>query len=337
MQQPPDIDELVERLLGGERTALARAITLVESERPADRAGARRLLERCMALQRPSLRLGITGIPGVGKSTLIDALGMACIKAGHRVAVLAVDPSSSRSGGSILGDKTRMERLSREADAFIRPSPTSGNLGGVARRTRESIVVCEAAGFDRVVIETVGVGQSELDVDRMTDLNVLLMIAGAGDELQGIKRGIMEAADLIAFTKADGEAAVRAERAARELRNAVGLLPPRDSGRHPEVLITSALTAAGIEGLRQRIEELHTQDLEAGRTQRRRGEQALHWMHRAVEEGLLQRFRERPAVSSAWEQLEKAVREGRTSPFQAAEDLLDHYERPGERQPPGSE
>ena len=314
--------DLLERLRNGDRTALARAITLVESERPTDREAARLLVEGCMGSGTASPRLGITGIPGVGKSTLIDALGMAYVQAGHRVAVLAVDPSSSRSGGSILGDKTRMERLSREDAAYIRPSPTGGTLGGVARRTRETILLCEAAGYDRLRIETVGVGQSELDVDHMTDLNVLLMIAGAGDELQGIKRGIMEAADVIAFTKADGDMAERAAVARRELRNAVGLLPPRDSGRRPDVLLTSALAGNGIAELAERCNALFQEDLATGRVARRRADQAVHWMHKAVEEGLLRQLRERPGVEQAWHALEQAVRSGSTNPFKAADELL---------------
>lgn len=325
MVQHMDIDALAGALRSGDRVALGRAITLVESTRPADREAAQALLQRCLPASGHGLRVGITGVPGVGKSTLIDALGMALLEAGHRVAVLAVDPSSDRSSGSILGDKTRMQRLVAHERAFVRPSPSSGALGGVARRTRETIVLCEAAGYDRILVETVGVGQSELDVDRMTDLNVLLMLAGAGDELQGIKRGIMEAADLIALTKAEGDNRARAEAARRDLRNAVHFLPPRDSGRHPEVLLTSATEGTGIMELMGLIEELAAADRAGGRTARRHREQALYWMRHAVREGLLERFHEDPAVAALLPALEQAVMDGRTSPFQAAQDLLDAF------------
>ncbi|MFZ1692579.1 MAG: methylmalonyl Co-A mutase-associated GTPase MeaB, partial [Flavobacteriales bacterium] len=219
----PDLLDLVPMLRQGDRAALGRAITLIESGRQADESAAQELISACLPWSGNALRLGITGIPGVGKSTLIDALGIWLIGQGHRVAVLAIDPSSARSGGSILGDKTRMERLSQHEAAFIRPSPTSGMLGGVARRTREAIILCEAAGYDRILIETVGAGQNELEVDQLADLNLLLLIAGAGDELQGIKRGIMESADVIAFTKCDGDARTAAEAARRDLRGAIQL------------------------------------------------------------------------------------------------------------------
>lgn len=322
-------EDLFQRVRAGERAALGRAITLLESSRPQDRADARELLDRCMSGSGRSLRLGITGIPGVGKSTLIEALGMHLIGQGKRVAVLAVDPSSTRSGGSILGDKTRMERLSQHPDAFIRPSPTAGTLGGVARRTREAIVLCEAAGYDRVLIETVGVGQSELDVDRMTDLNVVLMLAGAGDELQGIKRGIMEAADLIVITKAAATGEARAQEARRDLKNAIALLPVRDNGRHPEVLLTDARTGQGIPELAERIGELHTSALALGTLERRRQEQGLFWLHQALDEGLRQRFSADPRVQAAREGLEQAVRAGLKSPFQAADELLDLFRTDG--------
>lgn len=319
------VHDLFQRMRTGDRAALARAITLVESSRAQDRAEAHSLLDLCMPHSGGSLRLGITGIPGVGKSTLIDALGMHLVEAGHRVAVLAVDPSSTRSGGSILGDKTRMERLSQSDRAYIRPSPTAGTLGGVARRTRETIVLCEAAGYDRVLIETVGVGQSELDVDRMTDLNLVLMLAGAGDELQGIKRGIMEAADLIAITKADAAGPSRAQEAQRDLRNAIGLLPERHHGRHPEVLLTDARTGTGLAQLAERIDALHAWLLGTGTLQLRRQEQGLFWLRQAVDEGLRARFDADPAVNAAQPALEQAVREGLKSPFQAADELLDRF------------
>ncbi len=322
-------EELFEPLRSGDRAALGRAITLIESNRASDLAAARALIERCLPHSGNSLRIGITGIPGAGKSTLIDVLGSRFIDAGHRVAVLAIDPSSVRTGGSILGDKTRMERLALSEAAFIRPTPTSGTLGGVARRTQETIVLCEAAGYDRILIETVGVGQSELDVDRMTDLNVLLLIAGAGDELQGIKRGIMESADVITFTKADGDAAQRAEHARRELKNALSLMPPRDSGRRPDVLLTSALTRHGTDELSGRLEALHQEDLVSGHTGKRRHDQNLFWMHRAVEEDLLAALHSDPHVAAALPEVEGAVRSGTKSPFQAAAELLALFRKGG--------
>ena len=329
MQQRLVDEELFERLRQRDRSALGRAITLVESEREADAPIARNLIGRCLPHSGASLRLGITGIPGVGKSTLIDALGMSMITGGHRVAVLAIDPSSSRSGGSILGDKTRMERLSQADEAFVRPTPTGGTLGGVARRTQETIVLCEAAGYDRILIETVGVGQSELDVDRMTDLNVLLLIAGAGDELQGIKRGIMETADIIAFTKADGDADARIEQARSDLKGALGLLPPRPSGRRPDVLLTSAMTGRGVDELRDRIETLHQEDRKSGYITRRRDEQNLFWMHRSMEEILISGLRKDARVDAALPALEQAVRTGVKSPFQAASELLALFRKGG--------
>ncbi len=325
MQKSVDPETLMTDLGMGDRAALGRAITLVESTRASDRDAAQALVQRCLAKGRKALRIGVTGVPGVGKSTLIDSLGMALIEAGHRVAVLAVDPSSSRSSGSILGDKTRMEKLGGEERAFIRPSPAAGALGGVARRTRETILLCEAAGYDRILVETVGVGQSELDVDHMTDLNLLLMLAGAGDELQGIKRGIMEAADILVLTKAVGDNLARAEIAQRDLRNAIMFMPPRDSGRYPEVLLTSALEGTGMDALLQRAEALYAEDIASGRIERRRIEQDLYWFHHAVNEGLLDRFRADARVAEDLPAFQRSVEEGRKSPFQAAKELLDLF------------
>lgn len=327
MARPTDPEALFTALRAGDRVALAQAITLIESTRIEDSDLADTLVERCLPHSGGSLRLGITGVPGVGKSTLIDALGTRLIDAGHRVAVLAVDPSSSRSGGSILGDKTRMERLSTNNAAFIRPSPTGGTLGGVARSTRGTIVLCEAAGYDRILVETVGVGQSELEVDRMSDLNLLLMLAGAGDELQGIKRGIMEAADLIALTKAEGDNLPRAEAARRDLRNAVMYLPTRDGVRHPEVLLTSALQGTGIAELTDRVETLFEQDKASGRLEQRRSEQSLFWLHQAMREGLLERLRSDDRVNAALPEMERRVKAGERSPFKAAHELLERFFR----------
>ncbi|MCW5900509.1 MAG: methylmalonyl Co-A mutase-associated GTPase MeaB [Flavobacteriales bacterium] len=319
---------IIEGILRKDRAALARAITLVESQRPVDRRTARALLEQVMPAAGKAFRIGITGIPGVGKSTLIEALGMSLIGAGHRVAVLAVDPSSGRGHGSILGDKTRMERLAQQDAAFIRPTPSGGALGGVARRTREAILLCEAAGHDRVLIETVGVGQSELEVDQLCDLNVLLMIAGAGDELQGIKRGIMESADLVVFTKCDA-AGDAASSAARDTRNALALLPPRPGGRRPDVVLTDALTGRGIAELVDKLEALRQTDEGSGHTAHRRREQDVHWMRTMAEEDLLERFRGDDRVMAGSSRLEQAVREGKLSPQQAALMLLEVFRTGG--------
>ena len=314
--------DLFTAIRSGDRSALARAITLVESTRPADAEVARALLRRCMPFGGISLRIGITGIPGAGKSTLIDALGLRMIEAGHRVAVLAIDPSSARTGGSILGDKTRMERLAQRPEAFIRPSPASGMLGGVGRRTRETIVLCEAAGFDRVLIETVGIGQSELAVDHMTDLNLLLAIGGAGDELQGIKRGIMESADLIALTKTDGDNATRNQRAAGTLKQAIQLLPPRDHGGRPDVLLCSAQENKGIGELFTALERLGGTLHNQGHTTMRRREQDRWWMRATIEERLITDFYNDPGVVGALPGIEADVVNGSRGPFDAAEELL---------------
>lgn len=322
---PPDLSALHQALHQGDRTALARAITLVESTRPADRRLAADLLR--MAMQQParSVRIGITGIPGVGKSTLIDVLGMLLIANGHRVAVLAIDPSSVRSGGSILGDKTRMEQLASSTHAFIRPSPSAGTLGGVARRTREAMVLCEAAGYDRILIETVGVGQSEAEVDRLTDLNLLLMIGGAGDSLQGIKRGIMEAADLIAINKTDGDNEPRNQRTSMDLQQAVALLPPRSNGHRPRVLLCSAITGKGMDKLAAALEEIAARDVLSGYQAMRRQEQARSWMHAAIEEALTGEFFANARVKQLLPAMEERVRNGEIGPFDAAEELLRQY------------
>lgn len=319
------LDQLLNGIRSGDRATLGRAITLIESTRVADRGLAIDLIEACADPDRRTLRIGITGIPGVGKSTFIDPLGMALIDQGHRVAVLAVDPSSERSGGSILGDKTRMERLSQHPNAFIRPSATGGVLGGVAQRTREAIVLCEAAGYDRVLIETVGTGQNELMVDRMTDLNVLLMMAGAGDELQGIKRGIMESADLVAVNKADGEGLAHAEHAANDLRHAIALLPRRDSGRSAEVLLTSGLSGQGIPALIEHLERIEQEDRASGRLERRRNTQLTLWMHQAAREAVLERLQTDPNVLRASNELERSVSKGSISPLKAAERIADLF------------
>lgn len=318
-------DDLLAALRQGDRTALGRAITLVESTREADRPTASQLVHEALLPATNTVRIGITGIPGVGKSSMIDALGMQLIAAGHRVAVLAIDPSSIRSGGSILGDKTRMERLVAEPAAFIRPSPAAGTLGGVARRTREVIILCEAAGYDRILIETVGVGQSEAAIDQLTDLNLLLMIGGAGDGLQGIKRGIMEVADLIAINKTDGDNEPRNRRAAMDLQQAVSLLPARDNGRRPPVLLCSAITAKGIPELADALEAIAGHDLASGFRAHRRQGQDRWWMRATLEEVLLSDFYGHPKMQTALADMEARVNTGAIGPFEAAEELLRLY------------
>lgn len=317
--------DLLTALRSGDRVALARAITLIESTRPADRELAPELLDGAMAASGKALRLGITGIPGVGKSTLIDALGSHVIAAGHRVAVLAMDPSSQRSGGSILGDKTRMERLSRSEQAFIRPTPSSGMLGGVARRTRETILLCEAAGYDVVLVETVGVGQSELDVDGMTDLNLLLTIAGAGDELQGIKRGIMESADAIVITKGSSSDEKALNLARQALANAIPFLPVRDSGRRHGVIVTDAMDGTGIALLWQQVEALYAVDNESGYLQMRRMEQQVRWMQQAIDDGLQALLLATPGISELIAVQKEAVRTGTTNALKAASEVLMRF------------
>lgn len=318
-------EELLQLVRSGDRVALGRAITLVESTRMSDRPAARQLIAAALKTDTLSVRIGITGIPGVGKSTLIDPLGSHLIAQGNRVAVLAIDPSSIRGGGSILGDKTRMERLAVSQHAFIRPSPASGTLGGVARRTREAVILCEAAGYDRILIETVGVGQSEAAVDHLTDLNLLLMIGGAGDGLQGIKRGIMEAADIIAITKTDGDNDARNHRAAMDLRQAIALLPPRENGVRPPVLLCSATTEKGIPELAQALEEAAARDLQSGHQKFRRRDQDQWWMRAAIEEALLYGFYNDAAVQGSLPEMETRVRSGAIGPFDAAEELLRRY------------
>lgn len=322
---PMQDSDLLQQLRTGDRSALGRAITLVESTRAADRSAARELVRGAMQVPARSLRIGITGIPGVGKSTLIDALGSDLTQRGQRVAVLAIDPSSVRNAGSILGDKTRMVRLAGDERAFVRPSPSGGHLGGVARRTREAVVLCEAAGYDRILIETVGVGQSEAAVDQLTDLNLLLMIGGAGDSLQGIKRGIMESADLVAINKTDGDNEQRNQRASMDLRQAIALLPPRESGLRPEVLLCSATTSKGISKLADELERIGQLNRDNGYLQVRRQEQARWWMRSAIEEALIEGFYSNERVSNQLRDYEERVRQGLINPFDAAQELLRLY------------
>lgn len=313
----------VDGILAGNRVVLARAITVIESELAADLDLAQFILEAVLPRAGRSRRVGITGVPGAGKSTFIDALGMLLTEErGESLAVLTVDPSSPLSRGSILGDKTRMERLSQQPRAFIRPSPSRGHLGGVARRTRETIVLCEAAGFENIIVETVGVGQSETAVRSMTDFFLLLMLAGAGDELQGIKRGIIEMTDCLAINKADGDNRVKAERARGEYAGALHLFPPTPDGWTPRVLTCSALTGEGIAAVWQAVLD-HQGALTAnGYFQEHRRQQALAWMHELIQSGLEDEFRGRPAVRGRLSELEKLVRQGRSTPFGAARELL---------------
>ena len=319
--------ESVEGILAGDRIVLARAITLVESSRPQDAELAQQIIDACLpkAAESESIRVGITGVPGAGKSTFIEALGSYLIGKRHRVAVLAVDPSSERSGGSILGDKTRMERLANSEMSFIRPSPTGGSLGGVARRTRESMVMCEAAGFRTILIETVGVGQSETLVHGMVDFFLLLMIAGAGDELQGIKRGIIEMADLIAVNKADGENLKAAEAARREYARALHLYPARENGWIPTVLTCSAQSGKGIAELWDLILQHRAQMQAGGWFEQNRRQQRHAWLREAMRSQLMEQFRYDERVKAALPSMEEAVQKGELSPARAAQQLIERF------------
>lgn len=320
-------NEYVDGVLAGNRTVLARAITLIESELPADGELAQQVLDGVLPHAGRSYRVGITGVPGAGKSTFIDALGIYLTQElGEKVAVLSIDPSSPISHGSILGDKTRMERLSQDEAAFIRPSPSRGHLGGVARRTRETMLLCEAAGFSNVLVETVGVGQSETAVRSMTDFFLLLMLAGAGDELQGIKRGIIEMTDCLAINKADGDNKPKADRARVEYANALHLFPATPEGWIPRVMTCSALTGDSIADVWTAVRE-HRAQLEAnGWFQERRRRQALEWMRELISSGLEVEFRRHPAVHVRLPELEQMVREGKATSFGAARELLHLFQ-----------
>lgn len=314
-------DELEAGVLAGDRGVLARAITLVESTRPEHNAQANDLLERLLPHTGGAWRVGISGVPGVGKSTLLDALGMQLLAAGHRPAVLAVDPSSALSGGSILGDKTRMERLAADPRAFIRPSPAAQTLGGVTRRSHETLLLCEAAGFDVVLVETVGVGQSETLVADLVDCFVLLLLPGAGDELQGIKRGIVELADVLAINKCDADLP-KARMAVREYTAALHYLRPRTAGWTPTVHLVSGLTEEGLDALWERV-GAHRATLEqSGALAAQRRAQLERRLWALVHEGLVASFRDDPGVQDRLGALEAAVREGTTTPGRAAEQLL---------------
>jgi LAO/AO transport system kinase len=316
---------LARAILAGERRALARAITLIESTRPDHRRTAEALLEHLLPHTGNSVRIGISGVPGVGKSTFIETFGTHVIAAGHRVAVLAVDPSSPRSGGSILGDKTRMEDLARDERAFIRPSPSGGTLGGVARRTREALLACEAAGFDVIIVETVGVGQSETAVADMVDMFLLLLVPGGGDELQGIKKGIVEIADAIIVNKADGDLAAAARRATQDYRNALHLLRPSNPQWSPPVLSCSALARTGIDAVWETVERFRQVTDGSGLLAARRAAQAKAWMWSEIGENLTERFRSHPRIAGLLAEMEGRVAGGGITPTQAAQTLLNAF------------
>lgn len=318
-------DDYVQGILDGNITILSQAITLVESLRPEHYAQAQEIIERCLPYAGKSVRIGITGVPGAGKSTFIEAIGNMITGLNHKLCVLAIDPSSERSGGSILGDKTRMETLVHNPDAFIRPSPSEGSLGGVARKTRETIVLCEAAGFDVVFVETVGVGQSETVVHSMVDMFMLLQIAGAGDELQGIKRGIMEMADLIAVTKADGSNIARAEVAKSHFVSALQLFPMPESGWRPKVYTCSSKEKKGLRDIWGGVEDFLKFTKQNGYFQGNRDRQSRYWMYETIDEALKDSFYRNEAIEGKLSEMEKEVLEHRKSSFVAAKELLDLY------------
>jgi LAO/AO transport system kinase len=321
------ISEYLEGIRSGNLTVLSQAITLTESSLPAHIELAQEIIENCLPWAGQSIRIGITGVPGVGKSTFIESLGMLLIRNNRRLAVLAIDPSSERSKGSIMGDKTRMEQLSAEPQAFIRPSPSAGSLGGVARKTRENIILCEAAGYDTIFIETVGVGQSETAVHSMVDFFLLLMLAGAGDELQGIKRGIMEMADAIAITKADGENIARTDRARTEYSNALHLFPPAESGWIPKVMTCSSKSNTGIENIWDSVLEYIALTKHNGYFEKRRLEQSRYWMYETINQSLKDSFYHDRRIQKMLEINEKKVLLGETTPFTPARTLLEKYFR----------
>jgi len=319
--RPIDIATLASDVRAGSRAALARAITLVESRRADHQAMARELVQLLLPDTGRAIRVGITGSPGVGKSTTIDVLGMYLIERGHRVAVLAVDPSSARTGGSILGDKTRMARLSGAEAAFIRPSPSSGTLGGVAAKTREAMLLCEAAGFDVVLVETVGIGQSETAVCDMTDFFLALMLPGGGDELQGIKKGLIELADMIAINKADGDNLKRATITAGDYRGALHILAPRSEHWHPPVVTYSALAGTGIAELWQKVLDHRTAMQACGDFAERRRQQQVKWMWTMLEQRMMAQLRADPAIRAKVKLIEKDVADARITPALAAEQI----------------
>jgi LAO/AO transport system kinase len=319
------VDEYVQGILDGNRTVLGQAITLIESNLQEHMFLAQEIIEKCLPYSGNSVRIGITGVPGVGKSTFIESMGRFITKQGGKLAVLAVDPSSEKSKGSILGDKTRMEELANDPNAFIRPSPSAGSLGGVARKTRETIILCEAAGFNVVFIETVGVGQSETAVHSMVDFFLLLMLAGAGDELQGIKRGIMEMADAIAITKADGENVRKADMAKIEYQNALHLFPPTDSGWIPKVLTCSSLKREGIDKIWETINSFINQLKDANYFDKKRKGQAKYWMYESINEALKNNFYKEEGIKDKLKLFEQNVLNGEMNSFLASRIIIEDY------------
>lgn len=318
-------DELLKGILAGDITSLSGAITLLESSRKENQNVARSLVSSCLPHAGGSIRVGITGVPGVGKSTFIESLGQLVIEKGYKIAVLAVDPSSEKSGGSILGDKTRMNELSQNKNAFIRPSAAGKSLGGVARKTRESIILCEAAGFDYILIETVGVGQSETVVHSMVDFFLLLMLAGAGDELQGIKRGIMEMADALVITKADGDNLNKAQLARKEYQNAMHLFPPNENDWTPRALVSSALQNLNIDKVYSTLEEFVNHTKVNGSFLQKRKKQEKYWLHETITDILLSDFYNSDDLSNNIKEAERKVINGEVSSFEAAEKLIKKY------------
>ncbi len=327
MTSKAQASDLADLVRSGDRPALARAITLVESVRPDHRVEAEALVDEVLGDTGHATRIGVSGAPGVGKSTFIEALGLDVVERGHRVAVLAVDPSSTRSGGSILGDKTRMVELSRHPDAFIRPSPSGGSLGGVARRTRDALLLCEAAGFDVVIVETVGVGQSEIAVADMVDFFLVLVAPGAGDDLQGMKRGIMELADLVVVNKADGDLAAAASRLASDHRQAVQLLRPRWASWQAEVVSCSSVERQGIEEVWGAVERFRLAVTGSGELDRQRSRQAVAWMWSEIRDTLLDHLRADPQVAGELARVEPLVAAGMSSAAAAARAVLATFER----------
>lgn len=323
------VDEYVEGILNGNITILSQAVTLVESSKKEHQEIAQEIILRCLPHSGKSIRIGITGVPGVGKSTFIETLGKYITSQGHKLTVLAIDPSSERSKGSILGDKTRMEELSADPKAYIRPSPSAGSLGGVARKTRETIILCEAAGFNIIFVETVGVGQSETVVHSMVDFFLLLMLAGAGDELQGIKRGIMEMADVIAINKADGDNINKAEMAKVQYMNALHLFPPSESGWDPRVLTCSAIKKDGVDKIWQTVNDYLSHVNGNGYFQYKRNEQSKFLMYETINEQLKNNFYNNPEIIQLIKEIEQDVLNEKLSSFVAAKRMLDVYYKSG--------
>jgi LAO/AO transport system kinase len=317
--------DYVDGIRSGNRMILSKAITMIESSLPQHQAIAQEIIDQCLLFSGSSIRIGITGVPGVGKSTFIEALGTSLTAQGRRLAVLAIDPSSAKTKGSIMGDKTRMEKLSSDPNAYIRPSPSAGSLGGVARKTKEIIILCEAGGFDTIFVETVGVGQSETAVHSMVDFFLLLMLAGAGDELQGIKRGIMEMADMIVINKADGDNLVKAQLAKTEYSNALHLFPPSKSGWVSQVDICSSTTHEGIQRVWDVIERYIGLTKENGYFHKNRMDQNRNHFYNTLHENLLNRFFSKKEINLLITKLEKDVISGQLTPFSAAQQLLDKY------------